>query len=210
MTGQGRPSAVVVYESLFHNTESVAHAVARGLELEGFSTAAVPVAAAPALDTLVTDLLVVGAPTHAFSLSRPATRDDAVRQGADPGSARVGVRDWFAAASPGPPGHRPVAAMFDTRVHQTRHLPKSAATRGRHLLQHLGLTVLVPAKGFLVEDLQGPLLEDQLESAVAWGRSLARSLPGPPVRLGAAAPGRLREPQRLSCAGPPPPGARPT
>lgn len=175
MTGLMEPTAVVVYESMFHNTESVARAVAAGLKLEGFSTTTVPVRSAPALDTVVADLLVVGAPTHAFSLSRPATRDDAVQQGADPESARTGVRDWLAAGTPATSGQRPLAAMFDTRVHQTRHLPKSAASRGRHLLQRLGLTVLVPPQGFLVGDLHGPLLDDQVESAVAWGRAVARS-----------------------------------
>ncbi|MCW2818488.1 MAG: hypothetical protein JWR42_1275 [Marmoricola sp.] len=168
-------SALVVYESMFHNTESVAHAVARGLEAEGVHTRTVPVTAAPALGSVDADLLVVGAPTHAFSLSRPATRQDAVRQGADPAVASTGVRNWLAAATPRRAVARPVAAMFDTRVRQTRHLPKSAASRGRPLLRRLGLTVLVPPRGFLVDDLHGPLLEDELEHAVAWGRSLART-----------------------------------
>lgn len=184
MSEHVRLNALIVYESMFHNTESVAHAVARGLEIEGFETRTVPVAAAPPLDTVVADLLVVGAPTHAFSLSRSATREDAVHRGADPALIRTGVRNWLAAAAPrrvlGAPGgpgspRRPLAAMFDTRVRQTQHLPKSAASRGRHLLQRLGLTVLVHPRGFLVDDLQGPLLADELDHAVAWGRSLART-----------------------------------
>lgn len=173
MTGAGRPTAVVVHESMFHNTEAVARAVAHGLELEGFDATTVPVVSAPALETLTVDLVVVGAPTHAFSLSRPSTREDAVRRGADPAAARTGIRDWMAAATPSRTT-QPLAAMFDTRVQQTRHLPKSAASRGRHLLQHLGMTVLVPPQGFLVGDLKGPLLDDELEHAVAWGRLLAR------------------------------------
>ena len=175
MNGPEGPTALVVFESMFHNTESVALAVVRGLELEGFVARAVPVVSAPSLDAVATDLLVVGAPTHAFSLSRPATRDDAVRRGADPEAARTGVRDWLVAARPTPARRRPLAAMFDTRVQQTRHLPKSAATRGRHLLRRLGLTVVVPPQGFVVEDLQGPLADDELEHAVAWGRDLGRT-----------------------------------
>lgn len=174
MNGPRRLHAVVVHESMFHNTEAVARAVAHGLEREGFEVTTVPVVSAPPLETLTADLLVVGAPTHAFSLSRPSTREDAVRRGADPTSARTGVRDWMTAARPTAAVHRPLAAMFDTRVQQTRHLPKSAASRGRHLLQHLGLTVLVPPQGFLVGGLQGPLLDDELEHAVTWGRVLAR------------------------------------
>ena len=42
-------------------------------------------------------LLVVGAPTHAFSMSRPSTRLDAVRQGADAQRAAWGMREWLGA-----------------------------------------------------------------------------------------------------------------
>ena len=41
------------------------------------------------------DLLVVGAPTHAFSLSRPGTREEAVRQGAPAEHARTGIPEWL-------------------------------------------------------------------------------------------------------------------
>ena len=61
------------------------------------------------------DLLVVGAPTHAFSLSRPSTRADAVRQGAPPERATAGLREWLTAAPPQDARRLPVA-VFDTRV----------------------------------------------------------------------------------------------
>ena len=73
---------------MFGNTEKVAAAVARGLQLEGVDTGLVEVHAAPASLSPDLDLLVVGGPTHGFSMSRASTRADAVRQGA-PLSARL-------------------------------------------------------------------------------------------------------------------------
>ncbi|WP_445257433.1 hypothetical protein [Nocardioides aurantiacus] len=175
MTAVGRPTALVVYESLFENTETIARAVARGLVLEGFLTTTACVASAPPLARVQSDLVVVGAPTHAFSLSRPRTRQDGVRQGASGARAETGVRDWLAAAGSSAGPRRPLTVMFDTRVSQTQHLPKSAASRGRHLLQHLGFTVIAPPRGFLVEGIRGPLLDQEVENAVAWGRGLATS-----------------------------------
>jgi hypothetical protein len=135
------------------------------------------VAEAPALDAVAVDLLVVGAPTHAFSLSRPSTREDAVQQGAPAERIRTGVREWLQSASPLGADRTGMAAMFDTRVRKVRHLPKSAGTRGRHVLQRLGFTVLARPEGFVVDDVRGPLIEGEVERAVTWGRDLARLCP---------------------------------
>lgn len=90
-------TALVVHESMFHNTATIAEVVARGLAGEGMNVTCVDVAEAPRLADVEADLLVVGAPTHAFSLSRPGTRQDAVRQGAPAEHARTGIREWLAA-----------------------------------------------------------------------------------------------------------------
>ncbi|MBG0822683.1 hypothetical protein HS048_18260 [Planomonospora sp. ID91781] len=61
------------------------------------------------------DLLVVGAPTHAFGMSRPATRQSAAQQApAGLVSKGRGLREWLAALD----DHVPAvaAAAFDTRV----------------------------------------------------------------------------------------------
>ena len=71
---------------MFGNTATVAEAVAASLTAEGMSVTCVDVADAPPLESVEADLLVVGAPTHAFSLSRPGTREEAVRQGAPAGA----------------------------------------------------------------------------------------------------------------------------
>jgi hypothetical protein len=114
------PRAAVVYESMFGNTSHVAHAVADGLRAAGCDTETAEVNTAPEPHPDVA-LLVVGAPTHAFSLSRPRTRQDAVSQGAPPTRAGRGLREWLQETEP--PGPATGMAVFDTRVSKARRLP---------------------------------------------------------------------------------------
>ena len=161
-------NTLVVYESMWGNTRAVAEAVAEKL---GEDVTLVEVNDAPGQLTTDLDLLVVGGPTHGFSLSRESTRQDAVRQGAPAERATTGLREWLesvrldAAASP-------VLATFDTRVTQVRWLPKSAGPTAAKLGRRRGLVVSPKPIGFLVEGLQGPLVEGEQERATAWGRAL--------------------------------------
>jgi len=174
MNPLGRPVALVVHESMFGNTATIADAVARGLALQGIAVSTVDVAEAPAGDVGEADLLVIGGPTHAFSLSRPGTRADAVRQGADPRHATTGLREWIDGLPRVPAGTVRLSAVFDTRVSKVRRLPKSAGTRAGHLLQARGYTLLERPMAFVVADVSGPLLDGEAGRAVAWGRALAR------------------------------------
>ncbi len=70
-------TALVVYESMFGNTRSVASSIGTGLSRH-LEVGLVAVDRCPTLDGDVFDLVVVGGPTHAFSMSRPATRADVV------------------------------------------------------------------------------------------------------------------------------------
>jgi hypothetical protein len=165
------PTALVVYESFFGNTREVAHAVAEGLRLEGFRTTVLKVPAAVPADMTRYHLLVLGGPTHAFGLSRESTRADAARRGAPVDESGRGLRDWLAClATP----HGCLAATFDTRAEKVRHLPMSAASAAGRMLRRRGYTVVGKPAGFLVQDVEGPLLTDEVQRAVAWGRGLAR------------------------------------
>lgn len=132
------------------------------------------VADAPAAIHGLVDLIVVGAPTHAFSLSRPNTRADAVRQGAPAASAGRGVREWLEALPTGP--HSETVATFDTRVDKVRHLPGSAAKKADKLAREHGYHKAMARESFYVEDVAGPLLAGELERAGDWGRTLARTI----------------------------------
>jgi hypothetical protein len=164
------PKAWVLVESMFGNTQAVGAAVVRGLALEGYDAQVVGVLDAP--DRLPDDLalLVLGAPTHAFSMSRPNTRADAVRQGASPERATAGMRDWLAACHPG--DHPPPVAVFDTRVSKVRRLPMAAGPAARRLAHAKGFAVLDRPAYFLVDDVQGPLASGEVARAAAWGRRL--------------------------------------
>lgn len=168
-----RLRALVVYESMFGNTREVARAVTSGLLSEGVDAEPVNVAHTQPADDADYDLLVVGAPTHAFSLSRASTRQDAVRQGAADDAAATGVREWLEAEARADAG---LAAVFDTRVAKVRWIPKTASSRAARLLTSHGYRLLSKPAGFLVDDTPGPLVDGELERAEAWGRQLAQAL----------------------------------
>src|SRR3954454_10569331 len=101
--GAAMASAVVVYESVFGDAETIARAVADGLR-EHLDTEVVAARDAP--DELAPDvrLLVVGGPNHALGMPRPATREGAVKQhGAEIADTTTGLREWLEAVTV--PGH---------------------------------------------------------------------------------------------------------
>jgi flavodoxin len=166
--------ALVVYESMFGNTEEVARAVAEGLT----SHVEVELADVGESPTVPADcaLVVVGGPTHAFSMTRPETRADAVRQGAAPRSTAVGIREWLATLSQGPRSAR--VATFDTRVERVRRLPGSAARRADRVARKLGYTRMIEPESFYARDVKGPLVTGERDRARAWGERLAAQVLG--------------------------------
>lgn len=163
---------LIVYESMFGNTEHVARAVAAGFESAGSETAVLDVAAAGPGVLADCDVLVVGGPTHGFSMSRRSTRDSAVQQGAAPAHAPTGLREWLDGLDESGKPHV-AAAVFDTRIDKVRHLPGSAARRAAKRLRRRGLVMLDHPTSFYVTDLKGPLADGETERAHAWGRRLA-------------------------------------
>lgn len=168
--------AVVVYESMFGNSERVARAVAEGLG-EHLAVVVVDVddpAAAPER-TAPVDLVVAGGPTHAFGMTRPTTRADAVQRATGEVSHRsTGLREWVESVP-----HRtdaPLAATFDTRVTKVKPLPGSAARGAAKALRRAGFRLLTPPASFYVGDVEGPLDPGELDRARAWGRELADAL----------------------------------
>src|SRR5690349_20132107 len=124
--------ALVIYESMFGNTEKIARAIADGLR-ETFDVTVADVNTMPrAFDT---DLLVIGGPTHASGKSRPSTREQAAQQGTvRPHAVDVGIREYLD-CSPRLAGTS--AAAFDTKVDKP-FLPGSAAHRAQRHLRRLG------------------------------------------------------------------------
>ena len=165
--------ALVVYESMFGNTELVARQVAEGLS--GYGVVEVrEVSEAPAMPDERLDLVVLGGPTHAFSMSRESTRQDARRQGATHGEVYAGLREWLGGLPSG--SHHPMVATFDTRVTKVRHIPGSAARRAAKVAGRLGYAVTGPPESFFVDDIDGPLSPGELDRARAWGDKIGSHL----------------------------------
>jgi len=165
---------LVVYESMFGNTRQIAEAIAAGLA-ESADVAAIEVSDTTAEAAEAADLLVAGGPTHAFSMSRPSTRSDAVNRGASEGRDGIGLREWLDAL---PARHGPMLATFDTRVAKMRHWPGSAAKAAAKVGRHDGYELAAPPMSFYVDDVDGPLLDGELDRATTWGRQLAASCRG--------------------------------
>ncbi|MGZ4426765.1 MAG: flavodoxin family protein [Nocardioidaceae bacterium] len=160
--------ALVVYESMFGNTQAVAEAVADGLSAT-MQVDLRDVSEAPTPATEDVDLIVLGGPTHAFSLSRASTRAEAIKQGATHGSEEVGLREWLAHLERGP--HSQLVATFDTRSDQVRHLPGSAAKKAARLTRRQGYP-RAETESFYVADTAGPLDPGELDRAKGWGARL--------------------------------------
>lgn len=167
---------LVIYESMYGNTEVIARAIGRGLGECG-SVDVIEVAAAPTSVPADVAVLVVGGPTHAFGMSRQSTRADAAKQAERPViSADVGVREWLEGLSLGPA--RPFVAAFDTHVEHPkllRHVGSAAASIERRLAR-LGLDIVAPAEHFWVHGSLGPLVDGERDRAETWGREIVRRL----------------------------------
>jgi hypothetical protein len=180
-------STLIVHESMFGNTAAIAEAIAEGIartrgappgsppdasapDPGGHPTTVrvVPVTQAPTRIGDDVELLLVGGPTHAFSMSRSSTRADAARQGAT-GSAHRGIREWIQEVEPREDLR---VVTFDTRVH-VRMLPGSAAKQAAIALRHKGFQRAERGESFWVGGTDGPLSHDEVVRARAWGAFLA-------------------------------------
>jgi len=169
--------ALVIYESMFGDNAQVAGAIAEGLDAGGVAAQTVEVGVAPTSIADV-DLLVVGAPNHAWSLPRASTRADAATKTDVPViSDTIGVREWLDAAT--------LPAGLSTAAYDTRGSRPKAVVALDHAsssiekgLKRLGGRRLAGAENFRVVDMKGPLEDGEVERAREWGLSLAGKLLG--------------------------------
>jgi hypothetical protein len=167
--------AVVIYESVFGNTQKIAGAITEGLRTRG-EAVSIEVGQATPQSTRGADLLVAGGPVHAWGMTRKSSR----RQGAMNAKKTSitgdrGLREWFADL---PHGDGMSAAAFDTSMKREHWwLPVGSASRKiAARLKARGYSVIVPAATFVVVDTEGPLDKGELEKARAWGADLANHL----------------------------------
>jgi flavodoxin I len=154
--------AVIIYDSVFGNTEKVARSIAEGLP--AIYEVEVSKASAATLQQIKgAQLLVVGSPTRAFSAT-PALK--AFLDFLPSGSLR-GVR----------------SVAFDTRIQTSgikslllRKIVEKGGYAGKLItarLKQKGATLILPDEGFFVSGEEGPLVTGELERAKEWGSKLA-------------------------------------
>jgi hypothetical protein len=171
---------VIIYESLYGNTHTIADAIARGL-WRGNDVSVVPVGQAHADLLEGADLVVVGGPTHAHSMSRASTRQAAAERAGRPDNLLTldagvtadgpGIREWLGAL--GQPGaNGPCVAAFDTRRDAPAIVTGRASKGIARLLQRNGLTLMAPAESFLVTR-ENRLQAGEKHRAYTWGQKLA-------------------------------------
>jgi len=172
--------ALVVYESVFGDTEQIAMAIAEGLATR-LPVDVVPARDAPPQVPSDVRLLVVGGPTHAFGMPKEATREGAVQQyGAEIADTRSGLHEWLDAAQLAPHLN---AAAFDTRMDHPKLITKldHAARTEEKLLRGLGATLAAPAEHFVVVDAKGPLAQGEEDRARQWGKALGELVAARPA-----------------------------
>ena len=173
---------LVVYESMYGNTHTIADSIGVGLRSEGEVTV-LPVHEATAELVAWADLVIVGGPTHVHGMTRPTSRHGAAESAAKPGSTvtlepdaqGIGVRDWLAALAhvTGTP-----AAAFDTRLSGPALFTGRASSGIATELRHHGFVLVVEPESFFV-DRENRLVADEDQRATRWGERVAAGLKVP-------------------------------
>lgn len=166
--------ALVIYESMFGNTRQVAEAIADGITATGATATATSVGATG--NALEADLVIIGAPTHAHSLSTESSRAEAAEWAADPereltldpDATGGGVREWIEAE----PALPAFFVAFDTRADMIRLFTGAASASTHRHLARRGLSELVPAESFVVTT-HNRLSDGELARARDWGAVIA-------------------------------------
>ncbi len=166
--------ALVVYESMYGNTRTVASDIADGLRAN-YEVTLVPVAEATTELVAGVDLLVAGGPTHMHGLSSASSRRTAVKAAAkdgselrlDPDADGPGMHDWLKDL-----GHRDgLAAAFDTRLNGVAAFTGRASRPIAKLLKRHGYRLVAAPESFLVSS-QSTLLDGEADRARRWGMTV--------------------------------------
>ena len=166
---------MIVYESMFGNTHRIAVAIAEGMG-PGSSVEVVGVNSERVDAIGEVDLVIIGAPTHAHSLSTQSSRKEAEEWAADPErnlqldpqAQGRGVREWLDSQPPLP--H--LYAAFDTRADMIRLFTGAASTAIARVLGRRRTEAIVPAESFAVS-MHNELAHGEEDRAREWGQRIA-------------------------------------
>jgi len=162
-------SVLIVVESSFGNTMAVAEVLAGALRgrADVGDVTVVRTDETPRVLPDGLDLMLVGAPTHAFTLPTPASRGQATVKGAPPAS-EVGVREWISDLASQPDLR---VITFDTSVRLRLSLGCAAKAAAR-LLRRRGFDRAERGPSFYVTGTAGPLADGEQQRAARWAAGL--------------------------------------
>ena len=145
--------ALVIYDSLYGNTEKIAKAIGGAISSE---VKVLPVGQANPAELKSLDLLIVGSPTQGGRATKPIQAFlDKI-----PGTDLKGIN----------------VAAFDTRyASKWVRIFNYAAGRIADNLKDKGGNLVTPPEGFFVTGKEGPLKGEELERAAGWAKGFAGS-----------------------------------
>ena len=155
--------ALIVYDSVFGNTEKIAKAIGDSLaDLQ--STEVVKVSEAKLEQLQGTDLLIVGSPTRAFKPTKAIV--DFLIQIPSNGLKGIDVAAFDTRVNTGDVNSR----ILNGFVKIFGYAAKPIADK----LQKKGGNLVIPPEGFFVKDNEGPLKEGELERAAKWAKQVMK------------------------------------
>lgn len=161
-------NSLVIYDSLYGNTEKIARAIAEGMsDAPGASDTVKSVNVGDTGPDHLNgvELLVIGGPTHG---SRPSPPMHEFLERI-PAGALVGVEVAAFDTRTDMKELTGVARLFGGLMDRMGYAaPKISAS-----LEKKGAHVIKPSEGFIVLGTEGPLRDGELERAEAWGREIA-------------------------------------
>ena len=150
--------ALIVYDSVYGNTEKIARAIGEAVAPSG-EVKVLRAGQANPSELASIDLLMVGSPTHG-GRPTPAVQEFLTKV-TQPSLKGINV------------------AAFDTNTRATSKLARvfgSAAGRIARNLEKRGGTLVASPEGFLVTGTKGPLKAGEAERAAAWAKGILESM----------------------------------
>jgi flavodoxin I len=142
---------LIIFDSLYGNTEKIANAVGQGI---GGEVKVVKVGEADAAEVGAYDLVFIGSPTQGGRHTKP-------------------MQEFLGKIPDGALKNKNMAA-FDTRLKNM--FVKIFGWGASHIADDLigkGAKLVAPSEGFFVKSAKGPLVDGETERAATWAKTIA-------------------------------------
>jgi flavodoxin I len=146
--------ALIVYDSLYGNTQEAAQAIADSLRNNGVSTACVQIGHFTDNALLNCDMLILGSPTHYWNPTKQM--NDFLKQLS---RLRLNIR---------------YASCFCTKLNNS--MSGSAASKMGISLRKLRFTMVIKPLDLFVKSVKGPLQQGELQTSQRYAEAIAKSL----------------------------------